>query len=122
MRGAVAQFWVMQTDSADLKLAEPAALTVIERVSLVPLTDAVVETTLAVLRTAEVKTQDLVATADKRARQGMRDLVVHRAAVLRVRMTDNGAALERAFARTIKDGLETARRAVDEQGFGDRVF
>jgi hypothetical protein len=47
---------------------------------------------------------------------------VHRAAVLRVRVTDHGTACQRTRLRTLENGLEPSGRSVDEQFFAGWVL
>jgi hypothetical protein len=52
----------------------------------------------------------------------MYDLVMHRATVLRMRMANDRAPLQRTLARTLDNGLKTTDRAVNKQSLGHRVL
>ncbi|MNT52948.1 hypothetical protein D3C72_1900060 [compost metagenome] len=65
---------------------------------------------------AEVDARHHVTERDKRARQGLRDLVVHRAAVQRMRMGNEGDAA-RSVCREIEQAFHAARMAGEGKFF-----
>ena len=75
---------------------------------------------IALLGAAKVETQRAKTEPHECARQRVRDLVVHGAAVLRMRVADDRAPPDGPLSRHIENRLEPTRRAVDEQFFGDR--
>ena len=69
------------------------------RERIIELTEPFIVLAGAALGSPEVKSQGGEPGTDERARQGMRDFVMHCAAVLRMRMTDDGGALRRRISR-----------------------
>ena len=84
---------------------------------VVQFADAVIEMPIALFGAAEIEAQSLITRSHKRARQGMRNLVMHGATVLRMRMADDGTALQCTFARAVDDRFKATDRPVDEELF-----
>ena len=84
---------------------------------IIQLTNALVEFTLAGLGAAEIKTQNSEPHANKGPRQGVGNLVVHRASMLRVRVQHDGSPHHSSVWRRLQDGLEAPGRATEEQFF-----
>ena len=84
---------------------------------IVGLTRAVVERALGLADAAEIETHGCVAQSEKRLRERLRDLVVERAALQRMRMGDERNAARR-LRRRVDDDLQRAGGAVDDEALG----
>ncbi len=82
---------------------------------IVEFADAVIEMSLAHLGATKIEPQRLITRANKRTRQGMCNLVVHGATMLRMRMTDDRTTLQGSLARTLDDRLKTADGSVQKE-------
>ena len=93
-----------------------AAHVFIQQLHVVRLAHAMVMHAFGGAHAAEVDARHHVAEGDKRARQGLRDLVIHRAAVQRVRMGNEGDAA-RGVCREIEQAFHAARMAGEGKFF-----
>ena len=89
---------------------------------IIKFTYPIVISPLALFGTAEIETQCFEPRASKSSRKHMRNLVMHCAAVLRMGVTYNRAAMQCTLTRPVDNGLQTAGRTVDKQLFSNGVF
>ena len=89
---------------------------------IVEFADAIVVLAFAVFGTAKIESQHLEFRANESARQRVCNLVVHGAAMLRMRVTDDRGTGQRTLAGPLEDGFEPANRALEKQLFGGGVF
>ena len=83
---------------------------------------AIVVSPFALFRTSKIEAQCFEPRPGKCSRQHMRNLIVHCAAVLRVGMAYNGAAMQCTLTWPVDNSLQAANRAVYKQLFSNGVF
>jgi len=87
------------------------------RKRVVELTNTLIVFAFALLGSPKVETQSLISRAHESARQGMCNLVMHGATVLRMWVANYGATLQRTFTGSLDNSLEPTNRAIDKQSF-----
>jgi len=88
---------------------------------VVQFANAIIKLPFAIFGASKIEAQSLISRPHECARQRVRDLVVHSAAMLRMRVANNSAPLQCTIARTLNNGFQAADRPVYKQFFCYRM-